>query len=101
MKSKLALHHPEKQVCLDSAFPGMREKYCDEPVYLEAELFAWLKQNRIDRLESGIKDMLTYFFDERGTHIEFDTGDGNIGVYLDDNEDNEVSKFYMILMKES
>src|SRR4051794_20364220 len=101
MRSKRSLHQPEGQVNLDAVFPGMREKYCDEPVFVEAELYDKLKQNHADNLRNEVEDIIKYFIGEGGPYMSIETDGEKVELYLDSNADEHNNKYYMIMIKEN
>ena len=93
----------KNQVNLDDVLPGLREKYSDEPVYVEADLFEILKQFHDDDLGGEMEDILSYFFENDGPTMLVRGGNlpegEEIEFFLDDNLDEGENKYYMILMR--
>jgi hypothetical protein len=92
----------EDQINVDDIFPGVRESYSDEPVYIEAGLFEILKRHYGDDLRREMREILYYFFDENGSTMSISGDDlpaEGIQFFLADHQDEQKKKYHMIRLK--
>jgi len=104
MQARIFQLRPENQINLDDVFPGLREKFSDERVYVEADLFETLRELHGDDLRDEMRDILKYFLEQNGPSMSIKGGnlpEEGLEFFLDDNLDEEEKKYHMLLLKTS
>jgi hypothetical protein len=105
MPARISELNPKSQVNLDSVFPDLRQKYSEDPVYVETELFNAWKAVHGSEMRTELEAILKYFLEERGPSMSIE-GDGlpageKIEFFIDDSHDENDQRFQMFMLRKA